>query len=120
MVSLRRSDWSSRTPVALPPPYGVASGQRSTNLLERSLKSLVGGLEEVKRRPKVIGRFPGEVTEQGLTTQAVRGAARDAQEAGITPETTSPIPLAWGVAWQVRSAAWMLRHRRLLEEAIQT
>ena len=35
--------------MAWPPPYGVASGQRSTNRLERSLKSLVGGLEEVER-----------------------------------------------------------------------
>jgi GNAT superfamily N-acetyltransferase len=50
---------------------------------------------------------------------AVRGAARDAKDARISPETTAPIPLAWGVAWQVRSAAWMLRHRRLLEDAVR-
>ncbi len=51
---------------------------------------------------------------------AVRGAAWDAVEARITPETAGPVPLAWGMAWQVRSAAWMLRHRRLLEAAIGT
>jgi len=36
-------------------PLGPRRGLRSTNLLERSL-------EEVKRRTKVIGRFPGETS----------------------------------------------------------
>jgi GNAT superfamily N-acetyltransferase len=66
----------------------------------------------------VEARFRERLVDR-MVEAAVRGAARDAEEAGIAPETTGSIPLAWGVAWQVRSAAWMLRHRRLLEEAVR-
>jgi transposase-like protein len=41
--------------VHLPTRPGIAARWRSTNLLERSLG-------EVKRRTKVIGRFPGETS----------------------------------------------------------
>jgi putative transposase len=50
-VSRRRSRRARRAP-ALP---DQTPGWRSTNLLERSLG-------EVKRRTKVIGRFPGETS----------------------------------------------------------
>ncbi|MFB4314558.1 aminoglycoside phosphotransferase family protein [Actinomadura sp. 21ATH] len=48
---------------------------------------------------------------------AVRDCAAEAVTARITPESTDPEPL-WALAWRARSAAWMLRHRNLLENAI--
>ena len=57
----------------------------------------------------------------GLITRmieyAVRDCAAEAVQAGVTPEATDPAPL-WALAWRARSAAWMIRHRALLEKAI--
>lgn len=54
---------------------------------------------------------------------AVHDAAHEAIEHEVTPETATGTadngyPFAWGIAWRVRSAGWMLRHRRTLEAAI--
>lgn len=54
---------------------------------------------------------------------AVRDAASEAVMHEVSPATTTGIaedgyPFAWGIAWRVRSAAWMLRHRSLLEGSI--
>lgn len=49
---------------------------------------------------------------------AVQECAAVAVHARITRESTDPGPL-WALAWQARSAAWMIRHRRLLEGAIR-
>ncbi len=63
---------------------------------------------------------------------AIRSAAQDAIDGGITPDSTLPVegpgrsggqPLAahqvaWGVAWRTRGAAWMLHNRRMLERAL--
>jgi hypothetical protein len=38
-------------------------------------------------------------------------------KAAITPDSADPAPL-WALAWRSRSAAWMIRHRVLLENAI--
>jgi hypothetical protein len=48
---------------------------------------------------------------------AIRDSAAEAIKAHVTPESTDTTPL-WAVAWRARSAAWMLRHRPLLERAI--
>lgn len=48
---------------------------------------------------------------------ATHAADAEASEAGVTPDTIDPTPL-WAIAWRARSAAWMLRHRRLLENAM--
>ncbi len=48
---------------------------------------------------------------------AVHYTAYQADDAGVTPESTDP-SLIWALAWPARSAAWMLRHRRALESAI--
>jgi hypothetical protein len=49
---------------------------------------------------------------------AVCDAAREADDAAITPETTEhPVALR-AVAWRARSAAWMIRNRRALETAL--
>ncbi|GAA2416400.1 phosphotransferase [Actinomadura vinacea] len=50
---------------------------------------------------------------------AIRDCAGAAVKARVTPESTDTAPL-WALAWQARSAAWMLRHRPLLQRAIST
>jgi Ser/Thr protein kinase RdoA (MazF antagonist) len=48
---------------------------------------------------------------------AIRDCAWEAAWRGVTRESTDPEPL-WALAWRARSAAWILRHRRLLERAV--
>ncbi len=48
---------------------------------------------------------------------AVHYTAYQADDAGVTPESTAP-ELIWALAWPARSAAWMLRHRRMLQNAL--
>jgi hypothetical protein len=48
---------------------------------------------------------------------AIRDCASEAAKAGVTAESADPAPL-WALAWRSRSAAWMIRHRGLLEGAI--
>ena len=49
---------------------------------------------------------------------AITDTAWEANDAKVTPETTShPIAL-WAMAWRARSAAWMIRHRRTLETGL--
>lgn len=63
---------------------------------------------------------------------AVRSAAQEAIDGGVTAETTEPaemgrlgggLPtsghdLLWAISWRTRSAAWMLRNRGVLERAL--
>lgn len=57
----------------------------------------------------------------GLVTRmieyAIRDCAAEAVRAQVTPDSADPAPL-WALAWRSRSAAWMIRHRTLLENAI--
>ena len=48
---------------------------------------------------------------------AIRDAAAEAVEAGVTPATVES-PAIWGIAWRVRSAAWMLNNRGVLQAAL--
>jgi thiamine kinase-like enzyme len=48
---------------------------------------------------------------------AVAATANEADEASVTPSTTEP-KLIWALAWRARSAAWMLRHRSVLQNAL--
>jgi hypothetical protein len=49
---------------------------------------------------------------------AICDTAAQADDAAITPETTThPIAL-WAMAWRARAAAWMIRNRRTLETAL--
>jgi hypothetical protein len=58
---------------------------------------------------------------EGLVTRmieyAIRDCAAEAVKAGVTPGSADPGPL-WSLAWRSRSAAWMIRHRTLLENAV--
>ncbi len=48
---------------------------------------------------------------------AAESTANDAIEQQITPETECA-PRVWGIAWQARSVAWLIRNRPLLEAAL--
>jgi hypothetical protein len=52
-----------------------------------------------------------------MTEYAIRDCAAEAVKGGVTPDSADPAPL-WALAWRARSAAWLLRHRGLLENAI--
>jgi hypothetical protein len=54
-----------------------------------------------------------------MINYAIRDCAAEAIKAGITPDTAGPAPL-WPLAWRARSAAWMIRHQTLLDNAITT
>lgn len=45
----------------------------------------------------------------------VRETAEEAVEAKVTPESEGPL---WGLAWRARSAAWILRHKGLIQKAL--
>ena len=47
----------------------------------------------------------------------VHDTAEQADDACVTPDTTSLEPL-WALAWRARTAAWLLRHRRTLQNAL--
>ncbi len=49
---------------------------------------------------------------------AICDTAWEADDAGITAETTAHPVAPWAMAWRARSAAWMVRHRGTLEAAL--
>ncbi len=48
---------------------------------------------------------------------AAQSAANEVIEQGITPDTQHA-PRVWGIAWQPRSVAWIMRKRLMLERAL--
>lgn len=46
----------------------------------------------------------------------VRETAQEAIDASVTPESAGPL---WGLAWRARAAGWVLRHRAILEQALE-
>jgi thiamine kinase-like enzyme len=48
---------------------------------------------------------------------AARSAANEVVEQQITPDTRYA-PRVWGIAWQTRSVAWIIRNRLLLDRAL--
>jgi hypothetical protein len=49
---------------------------------------------------------------------AICDAASEADAAAVTPEVTTHPDALWAMAWRARSAAWMIRHRHVLEAAL--
>lgn len=47
----------------------------------------------------------------------VHDTAEQANEAGVTPDTTDSEAL-WGLAWRARAAAWLYRNRKTLHDAL--
>ena len=48
---------------------------------------------------------------------AIRDSAAEAVQAGVTPQSGDCGAL-WAITWRARSAAWMVRHRSMLENAL--
>ena len=48
---------------------------------------------------------------------AIRDSAAEAIQGRVTAEAGDPTAL-WPIAWRARSAAWMIRHRKLLHDAL--
>lgn len=81
----------------------------------RQLRGLVDayGLDRVRRE-----RFVSQLAEV-----AIHDAAHEAVSGAVTPGSTDAVdatgfPVMWAIAWRARSAAWILRHRTLLERAL--
>jgi hypothetical protein len=53
-----------------------------------------------------------------MIESTIRSMEADSFEANVTPETKESDAL-WGLAWQARTAAWLLRNRRTLERALE-
>ena len=53
----------------------------------------------------------------GMIDYAIRDSAAEAVQARATPQSGDCGAL-WAIAWRARSAAWMVRHRALLENAL--
>ena len=49
---------------------------------------------------------------------AICDTAAEADDAAIMPETTAHPTALWAMAWRARSAAWMIRNRRTLQNAL--
>lgn len=45
-------------------------------------------------------------------------AANEAVQAGLTMEISDRVEALWAMAWRARSAAWMGRHRGVLEAVL--
>lgn len=91
---------------------------------------LVARLEHLPPLADRARQLAAIVDAYGLTTRQRRGflnqiiefaicdTAWEADDAGVTPETTAHPVAPWAMAWRARSAAWMIRHRRTLETAL--
>lgn len=90
----------------------------------RQVRAIADGYGSTKReRAGLVDR---------MIEVAVRSAAQEAIDAGVSAKTTRPKAasqlgggpptrghdLLWAIAWRTRSAAWMLKHRGVLERAL--
>jgi hypothetical protein len=90
------------------------------------------GLPDAARRARQVGLILDgygldPVDRVGFVDQlaeiAVRCAREEAIEHAIGPDSVAATaedgyPILWGITWRARSAAWILDHRALLEDAI--
>jgi hypothetical protein len=53
-----------------------------------------------------------------IVEYVVSDTANEADEAGVTPETTAHPVALWAMAWRARAAAWIVRNRRPLSNAL--
>jgi hypothetical protein len=84
------------------------------------------GLPAARARAAQLRRFADgyqlpRADRQRLVTAmieyAIRDSAAEAIQAGVTPQT-GECDAVWAIAWRARSAAWMIRHRPLLDNAL--
>ena len=78
----------------------------------RHVRAMFDGYGVPRRsRPALLDR---------LVEVAIHAARAEAIDGGVTPENDAGVtddgyPLLWAIAWRVRSASWIARHRGLLE-----
>lgn len=53
-----------------------------------------------------------------MVEYVISDTAQEADDAGVTPELTSHPQALWAMAWRARAAAWLVRHRRTLVNAL--
>ncbi len=81
----------------------------------RQLRAILDGYDLPRaRRPELVDR---------MVAVAVHSARAEAVLANVTPDSTQAVspdgyPVLWAVTWRARSASWMIRHRRLLLDAV--
>lgn len=87
--------------------WRISAGLPDLITRARQLRILVDayGVPRAERRPLLDLMIQVAVTE----------AAQEAVELEVRPETNGPL---WGISWRTRAAAWMLRHREVLEQAL--
>lgn len=65
-----------------------------------------------------LARAGREKLVETMIELAIADAANEAVEAGLTPDSDGPVEALWAMAWRARSAAWMGRHRGVLEAVL--
>jgi len=79
----------------------------------------LGTLLRDLHRATATFRLPAdEVWFPQMIEFAICDAAWEADDAALAPETIAHPVALWAMAWRARSAAWMIRHRRILETAL--
>ncbi|HYN93580.1 MAG TPA: phosphotransferase [Pilimelia sp.] len=53
-----------------------------------------------------------------MVEYVVSDTAFEADDAGVTPDTVSHPTALWAMAWRARAGAWLVRHRRTLQNAL--
>lgn len=83
------------------------AGLPSLDVRARQLRLLVDsyGLEPDQRRQMF----------DLILEVVVRETAEEAIEQRVTPDSHGPL---WGIAWRARAAAWILRHRMILQNSL--
>ena len=91
---------------------------------------IVAGIEQLPPAAERARQLAAIVDGYGLTARqrdgfadrliefAICDAAAEADDAAVTPDMTGHPVALWAMAWRARSAAWMIRHRRVLDAAL--
>ncbi|WP_216327490.1 phosphotransferase [Deinococcus aestuarii] len=119
-------DWERAGPVD--PRVELAQACWLNAKLHDDLVAELEGLPPLRERARQLRAM---VDAYGLSAAQRRGfvelmiefvvhdTANEADEARIGPEGGAATPkLLWGLAWRARAAAWLCRHRRVLENAL--
>ncbi|NRP70793.1 hypothetical protein ILFOPFJJ_01675 [Ensifer psoraleae] len=118
-------DWEAAGPVDRLTEIAMAAWNNA-QLYDDDVAEM-NGLPDAKRRMRQVRIFAdgyalpaGERHRLGyrIIAFAADSAANEVIEQQITPETEIA-PRVWGIAWQTRSVAWLIRNREALEKALK-